>query len=338
MDKNLKKYYIMFRVFLNSKKHLLHDTITAGLVILALYFAINSFVFPVLVMGSANAEKQAGNCEKAIGIYNIAQFYYKFNHFSDENQRAYFEIPYQKAVCYLKMNKQQESLSSILGGMTTIQVQYGIFAPETAYFMRKYLIDYYIKLGNLKLATQEYNSLLVIYKKIGYSYSELADMIRLSGDLHYQRGNYDLAIEFYKKAYNAMQKGRISDYEIFYNIVTRIANYETANKNYDITKKIYTTGINSLLNSGKENRSLTASMYLQYGDFLAQQKNTKEAIISYENAIELIQKLPARDNLKRSLGTYLLTLKELYNEGGRFDKVREIDLKIARKRRFSFYF
>src|SRR5574344_2019229 len=124
-------------------------------------FFINAFVFERIIVPFANSNLISGNYKVAIQYYDIAQVYYKFFHFTGVNKDIYFEIPYFKAKCFIYTKDKEKAIQSMLGGMTEIQNQYGIFSKESAFFIRKYLIDFYLENHNVRLALSEYDNLLV---------------------------------------------------------------------------------------------------------------------------------------------------------------------------------
>lgn len=303
-----------------------------------IYMAVNYFVFENFINSQATNDVLSGKYEKAIKLYDFEYHYYKIFHFTDENKEIYFEIPYRKALCYLKLNKKDKSIASMVNGLKAIEKQYGILSRETAYFIRKYLIEYYLDNHNSKLASQEFQNLLVIYKTIGYNGIEMADLVRLSGDLYYERKKYDIAMDFYKKAYNTISKENDIDYGILVKIVDRITAYEVLNKDTDTAISVYKSSIDILKSSGKKQNQLTAYLLMQLGDLYSQNDKTKDAITCYEEALALIRTLPRVNYLRQNKVIYLKTLKDLYNKDGQFHKVDEIEVELAKDRRFSFLF
>ncbi|HPT41317.1 MAG TPA: tetratricopeptide repeat protein [Candidatus Gastranaerophilaceae bacterium] len=300
------------------------------------YLFINNFVFGRIIMGQANNDDLLKKYNSAITLYNVADFYYTLNHFSDENKQIYFQIPYKKAKCYMENKKKKESIQSMLQGVTKIQRQYGIFSRETACFMRKYLIEYYLDNNSYTLANQEFNNLLTIYKNIGYDNNEMADMVRLSGDLSFEAADYESAMEFYQRAYDIISRQPDIDDEVFMKITSRIALYEVQQDKIDLAINIYSNSIETLKNSENPQKSVIADMLIQLGDIYANAGKPKNAIICYEEAVELIKKLPRVNFMRQNLNFYLNSLKDLYDKAGQFHKVREIELEFARQRRFFF--
>lgn len=335
---NLRKLYLQARVFLYSARKIINSIVITAMILILVYIFLNSFLFPRVINSQANNYEISNKYTKAIDLYDFEYQYYSLFHFSQENKDIYFEIPYKKAICYLKTNQKQKSIESMLQGITTIQRQYGIFSRETASFMRKYLIEYYLENNNYRLASQEFDNLVVIYKTIGYNDIEMADMVRLSGDLYYAQKKYDVAMDFYKKAYNMLSKEQNIDYGIFTKIVERITKYEIANKDDDIAIEVYQSSISLLQASGKKQNQLTSSLLLQLGDYYSQNDKTKKAIRCYEKAIELIKTLPRNNYERQNKKVYMLTLKDLYNKDGQFHKVAEIDEEFTKEQRFPLFY
>lgn len=333
----LRKLYIKIRLFLYSIRKILNGIVTGGIILILLYLFVNSFVVERVIIGKANIDEINHNYKSAISFYDVALTYYKINHFSQDNKEIYFMLPYKISTCYLAINNKKASVESMLEGITSIQDQYGIFSKETGFFIRKYLIEYYLENNKCDLAKQEFDNLLTIYKTIGYDNSEMADAIRLSGDLYYQQKQYDRAMDFYENAYNTLSSQSNIDYAVFERVVTRICTYEVAKGKVDKAIDVYNSSINILKNSNNKKPELTAEMLLDLGDlYKKDDKSIKNAITSYEQAIEIIKKLPRSTYLRQNISKYLLALKDMYNDDGQFHKVDEIEVELARRERFSF--
>lgn len=335
----IRKIYLKIRLFFYSIRHFLNVFAVTLMSLTLLYLFLNNVFFERIILPEANAQQINNKCDTAINLYNFAQVYYAFNHFSEKNKEIYFEISYEKSVCYLNQNKTKESVNTMLEAITSVQKEYGIFSAETAYFIRKYLIEYYLKNDNIPLAKQEFNNLITIYKKIGYTNNIMSDLICLSGDIYYQQKRYSTAMAFYEKAYSVISTQKNIDYEVFAKIVNRICTYEVQKGNSAEAIDIYKKSIEIFKASGKSQNDLTAIMLMDLGNlYKAGDKNLKPAIQCYEEAIALIKKLPKTSYLKQNIKTYYLILKELYSEDGQFHKVSAIDIELARTRRFSFLF
>lgn len=334
-----RKVYIKLRVFLYSIRHITNAILVVLMSSTLLYLFVNNFFFSRVINNLANNDELSGKYSNALNLYRFEYLYYSFNHFSNDNKDIFFELPYKKATCYLKTNEKQKSVESMLDGITAIQKQYGIFSKETAYFMRKYLIEYYLDNNKLQLANQEFRNLLTIYKKVGYSDAEMADMIRLSGDLYYEQKKYDEAMEFYRKAYSAISTSAIIDYPVYVKIVTRIADYELHNKNEEIAIQLYQSTIKQLETAGIKQNNLRAGLLIILGDLYDTKPNKiKDSISCYEEVIAIAKKLPNTSYLKQNIDNYYGTLRDFYNRDGQFHKVAEIDVELAKKRRFAFLY
>lgn len=335
----LRKVYLKIRLFLYSIREILNKIAIVLMIGILLYLFVDMFIFRAIIVGKADNYELNHKTKNAIAFYNIAYPYYKFNHFSEENKNIYFELPYKLSTCYLEINDKQNSVKSMLDGLTSIQSQYGFFSPENSLFMRKYLIKYFLMNKKPDIGRVEFNNLLTIYKKIGYSENIVPDLIRLKGDLYYEQGNYDKAMELYELSYKKLISQQNADYEILANIVNKICTYEIQNKNTNNAINTYTQAIKTLEDSGEKETSFTAEMLINLGDLYAQDDNsTKKAIKSYEEAVEIIKKLPRSNSLRENIKTYLITLQSLYNKDGQYHKVDEIDVELARQRRFAFIY
>ena len=335
----IRKLYLKLHLWLYSTRKTFNKIFITFIILLLTYIFFNSFFFSHLLLGKANFEEANKNCPTAITFYTVSYLYYKINHFSEDNQKIYFSLPYKISMCYLKENNVKKSIWSMYEGLSSIQKQYGSISRENAYFIRKYLIEYYLENNKPKLARKEFNNLMRIYQKIGYTNNEMADLIRLSGDLNYQQGNYEHAIDLYEQAYKAVQNNSDIDYAVFARIVYRICDYKIKTGRPNVAIKLYGETIDMLKFSGPKQNEITAEMLMNLGAFYAKEdKNIKEAIKNYEAAIAIIRQLPNTDFLKQNIKEYLTVLKGLYEQDNQVSMAREIDLEITRNRRFSFLY
>lgn len=237
------------------------------------------------------------------------------------------------------MDDVEKATKTMLDGYSVIQRQYGPFSKESAYFARKYLMTYYLTYHKRKLASQTFNNLFVVYKIIDYGGNDMADMLRLSGDIYLEQGNYSTAISYYKKAYNYLVKQETIDYEVFEKIVMRITDYQLASNREDLAIKTYISTINMMKNTDKKPKKLVAEMLIKLGNIYAKDKDsTKKAIACYEEATELIKKLPHSNYLKQNITVYLNTLKDLYIKDNQPEKAEAVDKDLARIKNFSFIY
>jgi len=303
------------------------------------YLFTNLFVFQRFILGFAKDGMLRNDYSSAITLYNIAFPYYKINHFSQQNKEIYLNIPYELSTCYLHKNKKTEALESIYKGADATRKEYGTFSNENVTYMRKYLIQYYLENKETTLAEKTFSNLLIIYKKIGCSDEEIADLIRIKGDIYYQQKNYDYAIETYKRAYDASDFNANTDYEIFSKIIGRICDYEIANGKTPEAILTYRKALTVLKDSGERQSELSADMLINLGDIYAKEElTTKDAIICYEKAIEIIKQLPHISPLRQNRQTYMLTLRDLYNKNSQYQKANEIDAELLKQQRFSFLY
>lgn len=335
----LRKVYLKIRLFLYSIREILNKIAIVLMIGVLLYLFIDILIFRAIIIGKADNYEVNHKTKNAIAFYNIAYPYYKFNHISEENKNIYFELPYKLSTCYLEIYDKSNSVKSMLDGLTSIQGQYGFFSEENSLFMRKYLIKYFLINKKPEIGRVEYNNLLTIYKKIGYNENIVPDLIRLKGDLYYEQGNYDKAMELYEISYNKLISQRNADYEVLTNIVNKLCAYEIKNNNKNNAIDTYNKAIKTLKASGQKQTPFIAEMLINLGDLYAQDDNsTKPAIKCYEEALEIIKKLPRSSYLRENIKTYLITLQGLYNKSGQYNKVDEIDVELARQRRFAFIY
>lgn len=335
----LRKLYVRTRLFLYSKRKITNAIVVAIMITILAYLFVNFFIFERLILGKAQESELNGKYNSAITFYNIAYPYYKINHYSQQNKDIYLKIPYELSTCYLNKNNKTKALESIYTGMDSVKKEYGDFSHENANYVRKYLIQYYLENNELKLAKKTFSNLLAIYKKIGCSDAEVADLTRIKGDIYYQQKDYDFAVELYKRAYDASPFDANTDYEIFSKIIYRIGEYEIANGKTEEAISVYRNALTVLKNSGERQSALSADMLLKLGDIYANNDlSVKDAIICYEKAVEIIQKLPHISPLRQNRQAYMTTLRDLYNKDSQYQKANAIDAEILKQRRFSFLF
>lgn len=332
-----KKLYWSARLFFYSKREVLNKIAVILMITILSYFVINNIFFTKIILGKANYEEIKQNYPKAITFYSIAYKYYGLNHFSENNKHIYFEIPYKISLCYLQEKNKQDSIKSLFEGLKNIQKEYGVYSKENAYFSRMYLIDFYLINNRYNLACKEFTNMIKIYRKVGYGNLEVADTIRIKGDLAYQQKNYDLAIDFYKKAINNFLFINKIDYTIYSRTIDRICNYYIENNNPQEAIKTYASAIDFVKKSNKNEKELRAQMLIKLANLYSlNDKTVKSAILCYEDALLIIDKLPSTTYSKQNINVYLQSLKNLYDLNNEYTKSREIEMELARKRRFSF--
>ena len=331
-----RKRYLKIRVFFYTRRKFfkaLFWTLALGAIA---YYSINTLLFKNYFVGNAFTDKLEGNYQESISYYDKAQWYYDINHFSEDNKDIYFKIPYEKAVCYLKLNQPKKSISTMVSALTAIENEYGVYSEEMAHFIRKYLIEFYLQSDDVNLAYQEFKNLLDVYKHIGFSDPELADIMRLSGDIYYQKGQIDEAIELYQKAYKSAALIKQMDYDVFFNIVDRVTDYMDKELKNQQLEDIFKQSINVFTTAEPPKKEMAAAMLLKYGDYLAKHDHKKEAVDKYYDALMYIRHLPRSSYLQKHSAEYIKSLKQLYDDIGQFHKVRQLDIEMAKKRRFSF--
>lgn len=334
-----RKYYLKIRLYLYSIRGILNAVAITLMSTILLYSFINFFIFEKVILGKANYDEVHKKCESAIRYYNIAYFYYSINHFSQGNKAIFMKIPYKKAICFIKENKKNEAIKTMVTFLGATQQENGVFSRETADFTRQYLIGFYFYNNNYSLAYKEFNNLITIYRIIGYSNNEMADVLRICADIYYQQKNYDKALDLYQKAYSLISDEKYKDYTIYAKIVNRIASFEVENNADANAIDLYKSSIEILQTSGKQQNELTAEMLVNLAAIYDKdEKSTDKAITCYEEAIEIIKTLPPTSELKQNIRTYLTTLKGLYDlDTKNTAKSREIDAELLKQERFSFF-
>lgn len=276
------------------------------------YVFLNSFFIEKVLINNADYYKINNKYKNALIIYTPLYYYYKVNHFSDKNLNNYWQIIYKITLCYYAQNDIKKADNVLFHANTEIQNQYGMYSKYTAEFIRKYLLEYLLLTNRTELAQQEFNNLLTIYKKIGYSNNIMYDLTRLSGDIYYQGGKYDEAIAMYEKAYNTIPFQKNVDYEIFAKTVNRICEYEIKKGNTYQALEIYSDSIEILKNISNKKQELTADMLIKFASLNAQNETSIDlAITAYKDAINIINTLPATNYLRQNLTVYKTELQKL---------------------------
>jgi len=304
-----------------------------------LYMFFNFFFFEHFIISKANQDEAKQHYKSAITYYKIAGLYYKYNHSSNLNKKIFMEISYKIAICELKNNNKEGANKSLRQDLTKIQNKYGIYSKETASFIRQYLIPFYFIDKNLTFVQQEFDNALNIYSKIGYDKNTMADLIRIGGDLYYEKKQYPTAIVLYENAYKTIYKQPQMDYEVFAKIVNRICEYQVQNNNSDTAINLYKNSIETLKNAKPKQNEAIAGMLINLGDLYSKDDSTTlSAINCYEEAIGIIKKLSQYSELKQNINTYLLTLKDLYTKSNQPQKASKIETELTRRKRFSFLY
>lgn len=332
-----RKIYLRVRFFLNSAREIIGKLVFIAIALVLFYAFLNNYIFEKIILGNANNYKAEAKYEEAIKFYDIAYFYYGINHYSKNNRQLYFDIPYKKAMCYLAENKKTESIESMLQGLTAIQEDCGVFSPETAYFLRKYLIDYYLANHNVRLAKRAYENLVLICKNIGCNDNEMSDMIRLAGDIYYEQKKYPEAISLYEQAYSLISIQNNIDFDVFSRVVERICDYKVENEQKGDAINIYKSSINLMENSSGVSDELKADMLIRLGNVYGSD-DSLDSMKAYEKAVGIIKNLPKTSTLRQNFLKYLTILKDLYTTNNQYTKAQEVETEIIREKRFSFMF
>lgn len=334
----LRKIYIKFLFFLYSMRKPLSSLVLALIVFILLYSAFNNGFVNSILINKANNDSLNKNYKNAIKTYTMAYMYYDLNHISYQNKKMYLDLPYKISMCYLAEGDRQKALNVMLRSLSLIQTKFGIYSREHAYFLRKYLINYFLQSNNITLAKNGFTNLYLIYKKIGCSNDEKVDLIRLTGDFYYYQKDYDDAIANYLEAYDLISGQEYIDYEIFASMVNKIFDYEIERQNTNYAVDLYKKSIVLIKSGGKENVDFLLGMLIKLGDFYISQGATTEAINYYEQVISIIKKLPQNDYYRQRAVTYLKTLKDLYTTTRQYQKANYVDSEIIKEQRFSFLF
>lgn len=335
----LRKTYIQIRHYLYSKRFILNKIAIFLMIATLFYMFFNYFFFETFIISQANTQEAKKEYKSAILYYKIARFYYKHNHATSLNKKIFMEISYKIALCELENKDETESNIGIRRDLAKIQKTYGIYSKETAYFLRKYLIEYYFLANKIPLAQQEFENAVTIYTNIGYDGNTMADLIRIGGDLYNQQKSYETAYVMYENAYNVIIKEPQMDYEVFTEIVNRIAEYQIKQDRSDIAEILYKNSLEVLRNAPYKKNEAIASTLLRLGDLYAKDDNTTiKAVNCYEEAIDIIKKLPRISESRQNINTYLSTLKDLYNKSNQPQKAMKIQDELTARERFPFLY
>lgn len=300
---------------------------------------LNSFLSAKIIVNKADMEQINHNYKSAVFFYNIAYSYYCLNHFSQENKHLYLKIPYEIALCELKQKNNQKSSKILSVASSKIIKQYGYYSRENADFIREYLVEYSLSTNNINTARQELINSFTIYRKIGFNQNIMADLLRLNGDIFDLQKNYQKAAYLYEKAYSMINREPEIDYEIYTNIIHKMADCEVKQGHIENAIDIYKNTLHILQGSKRNENEAIAKIQLNLGDlYVKNELSYSGAIDAYENTINIVKTLPKTSYLRKNIYTYYEKLKDLYTKNNQSYKATDIDLELARRRRFAFFF
>lgn len=307
--------------------------------IILLCLFLNSFLSAKVIINRADQEQTNKKYQSAIFLYKLAYPYYSINHFSSVDKDFYMKIPYEISICELREHNTKKSEEIIFKTYSKIQKKYGYYSKENSDFIRKYLIEYYLTINNTTYAKRELLNLFSVYKEVNCDINTKADLLRLAGDIYYQQKDYYNAVSLYEKAYSVISKEPEIDFEVYTKIVHRICDYEIKNNRADNAIDFYKNALSFLQKSKEPNNESIVNIYINLGELYSRSDNNlQQAIASYENAIKLIKELPRGCYLRQNLYVYYNSLKDLYNRNNQSYKATQIDVELARMRRFSLFY
>lgn len=338
------KLYLKIKYYIRTNKRAINKITVKAMVVILLIIFLNSFFTVKVLVNKADIEQVNQKYSNALFLYNVASSYYNINHFSKENKALYLKIPYEIAVCQLKQKDKRQSLKTLSDASVKIVKQYGVYSKENADFIRQYLIEYNIQANNLQTASEELLYVFNLYRKIGLNQNIIADLLRQNGDILYAQANYQKASFLYNKAFSIIMqnynKNNIDiDYEIYTKILHKICDCEVKTGQIDNAISIYKDTLNFLQKSDDKQNEAIANISLNLGDlYIKKGDSFSEAINCYNNAIDIIKNLPKASPLRKNLYSYYKTLKDLYTKNNQSYKASDIDLELARRRRFAFIY
>lgn len=338
------KLYLKIKYYIRTNKKAINKFTAKAMVVILLIIFINTFFSVKILVNKADIDQINHKYSNALFLYGLTYSYYNINHFSKENKALFLRIPYEIAVCQLKQNNKRQSLKALSDASAKIVKQYGADSKENADFLRQYLIEYNIKTNNLQIASEELLYAFNIYRKVGFNQNIIADLLRQNGDIFYAQANYQKADFLYDKAFSIIMQNYNKnspdiDYEIYTKIVHNICDCEVKTGQVDNAINIYQDTLKFLQQSSFKQNEAIANISLSLGDlYIKKGDSVSEAISCYNRAIDIIKNLPKASPLRKNLYSYYKTLKDLYVKNNQSYKASDIDLELARRRRFAFIY
>lgn len=309
---SVRKIFVSITKFLRPIKHNLDKIFIVIVSLCCFYFVLNDLFMERSLLPDANTLMHEKDYKAALGRYNLALFYYKLNHYTNHTKNNYFDVSYKVSVCQYNENQKKKAYENILTTAREIQAQYGFYSKENAYFIKKYLMEFYLENNELVLANNAFRSLLIVESKIGYSNSETADLTRLSGDIYFMAKDVNTALILYNRAYEIISKETKPDYEILMNITNRVAKNKLSLLMTKESIDLYKSSISIVRKAPKKQNEILVNLLVNLGDICAKNDYTVgEAAECYKEAIEITKKLSMKTTAKQNLVEYISTYKKL---------------------------
>lgn len=322
--KTMKGFQLLRRNFLKIA--------ALAIIFYAFYWVVNDLFIERSLIPDANNLMQQKNYKSAIKRYKIAAKYYEINHYTLRARKKYCSVTYKITLCLLEQQDSKKAYENIFNTEKHIKWQYGYYSKENAYFIKNYLIDFYLKNENLNLARAAFKNLIIIDKKIGYSNSEMADLMRIAGDIYFKEKNVNAALESYSKAYETILREKNIDYEIFANVTNKICENQIQINMVDDAIKIYQQSIQTVRAAEKKQDFVLVNFLIKLGNIYATNDSTmNSAVLCYEEAISISKKLPQKTLPRQNLENYTAKYKKLSAKNSFIKNMEHVNAPSANK-------
>ncbi len=230
------------------------------------------------------------------------------------------------------MRDSKRAFENILNTQKDIQWQYGFYSKENAYFIKNYLIDFFIQNGNINLAKTAFRNLVAIDKKIGYDYSELADVTRITGDIYFAQGKIELALTFYNNAYNIISKEKNPDLKILMTITNKICENELKLQMIENVIEIYKHSIKIVRESPQKQETILVNLLINLGNIYSKSDDTMQnALDCYNEAILISKKLSIATTPRQNLENYISSYKKIKVKNDYLKHVENVNAPVLNK-------
>jgi len=276
------------------------------------YWLVNDLFVERNLLADATNLMQQKNYKVATSRYKLALRYYQINHFTENTKHKYFDVSYKFSICLLKQNFKKEAIQNMLDTESQVRWDYGFYSKDYEYFLRNYLIDFYLQINNINLTKRTFKKIIAINKNLGCNYSEMADLMRVAGDIYFNEKDLKSALNFYNKAYTIITNQKIPDYLILMNITNKICANEVKLGLSDNAIELYENSIEITRQASKPQDLVLSQLLINLGDLYSQNDQTMiDSVNCYEEAIEITKTMPMNTFPRQNLQNYILKYKDL---------------------------
>lgn len=300
-------------------------------VIFVLGYLINNVIYGKLVWENALKFQNKGDCYSSIELYNYAVSYFSKTDFIKANREKYIAVQYKKAICYLMLRKIEEADAAIKNGMYLMTNSYGVKSTEYAKYVRQYVVDYYIQKRDFNSAKDYLRLSEYFYKMLKTDRADMAEINRLYGDMCLAMGKIDLANRYYMNAYRLASSGVKLDNDSLILIFRRVG--DMYHRNHEVKKAVlvYSKLLDLLEKQNCKDKDKYAYVKWLLGNAYAKEGKHETAIAYYDDAYEIIKKLPNTPNnflLKQNINQLRFDMIKSYTAVGRIGTAARLQKEI----------